>query len=302
MGPKQSKVQRLERRNSGAPRYWEIVVRGCEVEVSWGHIGGKRRKLVRVFGSRIEADIYANKKICNKIRGGYLVCKDPEEIECEKVLREIYGLKESGGFNRGGLKQLVKRWRISKCKSRGEGWEIFYPFIAGESFDPDDAIWAISKFIDAGAGKRGLQTAFIDYYGYDAGDKSERGEKISLKEGFLPKLVKSFNLERQLSISLNLYIFHATMYRPNDVLDGAYINKLLEAGANPNFRSNGYRGGRTYKAYTSSAVEIVGGGFVKGRDDGVMKLLLEHGGDLHDAVSAGADGEYLKGLIGCDHA
>ena len=65
--------RRLENTTNGASKFWEIDVKGSDAHVTYGRIGSAGQETVKTFATPSEAQAFAEKKIAEKIRGGYSV-------------------------------------------------------------------------------------------------------------------------------------------------------------------------------------------------------------------------------------
>jgi predicted DNA-binding WGR domain protein len=63
--------RRLENTSNGASKFWEVDVKGREAHVTYGRIGSAGKETVKTFATPAEAQAFAEKKIAEKLRGGY---------------------------------------------------------------------------------------------------------------------------------------------------------------------------------------------------------------------------------------
>lgn len=66
-------ARRLEHTSDGSSKFWQVAVEGSEATVTYGRIGSNGRESVKAFASPAEAKAFADKKIAEKMRGGYVV-------------------------------------------------------------------------------------------------------------------------------------------------------------------------------------------------------------------------------------
>ncbi len=66
-------ARRLEHTSDGSSKFWQVAVEGNEAKVTYGRIGSDGRESVKAFASPAEAKAFADKKIAEKMRGGYVV-------------------------------------------------------------------------------------------------------------------------------------------------------------------------------------------------------------------------------------
>lgn len=66
-------ARRLEYTSDGSSKFWQVAVEGNEAKVTYGRIGSDGRESVKAFASPAEAKAFAEKKIAEKVRGGYVV-------------------------------------------------------------------------------------------------------------------------------------------------------------------------------------------------------------------------------------
>ena len=64
-------MRRFEFVGGGADKFWEISVKGKEVEVHFGRNGTHGQREVKTFADEAKASRHADKKVAEKVRKGY---------------------------------------------------------------------------------------------------------------------------------------------------------------------------------------------------------------------------------------
>lgn len=326
--------KRLECRNKGAEKFWEIEFYDDRILTRWGRLGGKPRENAKRYSSTKETIEAAIKLEKVKLDDGYVVvsviapgakkrdtkktapkavsekagkgrAKTPSKEERTKrasdLLRGIHDLinekKLSEATKLSEFDRLISEFKALKIKYSEEDAGLVLDVLGQQRLPMDIAVHVLKSLMSLGVSKTVLRERVIDYFGYVASDISVYHKKpVRLNEKILPVVTEEFDLNDCESIALNLYVFDviSTVKTP---LDKNYVSFLLKAGADPNFMAKTYSGGRAYRGYIDSPTELLGRSFKKRKEDAIMKLLLKYGGRIDDAINAGGNEKDLRALV-----